>query len=153
MKHLFYLLLEEETVEFKCKQLVTGEVRDKNTTDLLPGAEVVLSDEEGNVLESMIVGEDGVFTFNVICETVYKLEGKKINYTPQSKGFTTDNEADKESKLLILLGTGDIDFISDGSGVDKQLRSYLKIISPKERLKTQTTYQRKLQYKERQVNI
>ncbi len=114
-----YSFIEEETVEFKCKQLVTGEVRDKNTTDLLPGAEVVLSDEEGNVLESMIVGEDGVFTFNVICETVYKLEGKKINYTPQSKGFTTDNEADKESKLLILLGTGDIDFISDGSGVDK----------------------------------
>jgi len=64
----------------------------------------------------MIVGGDGVFSFNVLCETVYKLEGKKINYTPQSKGFTTDNEADKESKLLILLGTGDIDFISDASG-------------------------------------
>ena len=45
-----YSFIEEETVEFKCKQLVTGEVRDKNTTDLLPGAEVVLSDEEGNVI-------------------------------------------------------------------------------------------------------
>jgi len=108
-----YSFIEEETVEFKCKQLVTGEVRDKNTTDLLPGAEVVLSDKDGNMIESMIVGGDGVFSFEVICETVYKLEGKKLNYTPQSKGFTTDNEADKESKLLILLGTGDIDFITD----------------------------------------
>ncbi len=110
-----YSFMEEETVEFKCKQLVTGEVRDKNTTDLLPGAEVVLSDEDGNKIESMTVGADGVFSFEVLCETVYKLEGKKINYTPQSKGFTTDNEADKESKLLILLGTGDIDFISDNT--------------------------------------
>ena len=25
----------------------------------------------------MIVGDDGVFTFTVLCETVYKLEGKK----------------------------------------------------------------------------
>ena len=110
-----YSFLEEAPIEFKCKQLITGEVRDKNTTDLLPGTEVVLSDKDGNVLETQIVKEDAVFSFEVLCETEYKLEGKKINYTPQAKGFTTDNEADKENKLLILLGTGDIDFVTDGN--------------------------------------
>ena len=110
-----YSFLEEAPVEFKCKQLITGEVRDKNTTDLIAGAEVVLSDKEGNVIETQIVKEDAVFSFQVLCETEYKLEGKKINYTPQAKGFTTDNEADKENKLLILLGTGDIDFVTDGN--------------------------------------
>jgi len=110
-----YSFLEEAPVEFKCKQLITGEVRDKNTTDLIAGAEVVLSDKEGNVIETQIVKDDAMFTFKVMCETEYKLEGKKINYTPQAKGFTTDNMADKENKLLILLGTGDIDFVTDGN--------------------------------------
>ena len=110
-----YSFIEEAPVEFKCKQLITGEVRDKNTTDLLPGTEVVLSDKDGNELETQIVKEDAVFSFSVLCETEYKLEGKKVNYTPQAKGFTTDNTADKENKLLILLGTGDIDFIANGN--------------------------------------
>jgi len=114
-----YSFIEEAPVEFKCKQLITGEVRDKNTTDLLPGAEVVLSDKEGNVIETQVLKEDAVFSFNVFCETEYKLEGKKTNYTPQAKGFTTDNSADKENKLLILLGTGDIDFVTDTNGVEK----------------------------------
>jgi outer membrane protein OmpA-like peptidoglycan-associated protein len=36
------------------------------------------------------------------------LEGSKEGYTSQSKSLTTSSEADKELKLLILLGTGDI---------------------------------------------
>jgi len=111
-----YSFKEDETVQFKCKQLITGEVRDRNTTDLLAGAEVILSDKDGNVIETQITKEDAVFSFNVLCQTEYKLEGKKLNYTPQTKGFTTDNVADKENKLLILLGTGDIDFIAQGGG-------------------------------------
>ena len=107
---------EEETVEFTCLQVVTGEVRDKNTTNLLPGAEVVLSDKDGNMLESVVVGEDGVFRFEVTCESDYKLDGKKVEYTSQSKSFTTSNEADKELKLLILLGTGDINFVAGNNG-------------------------------------
>jgi outer membrane protein OmpA-like peptidoglycan-associated protein len=36
------------------------------------------------------------------------LEGSKEGYTTQSKSLTTSSEPDKELKLLILLGTGDI---------------------------------------------
>ncbi|MGB5364149.1 MAG: OmpA family protein, partial [Aureibaculum sp.] len=109
-----YSLIEEEPVTFKCHQTVMGEVRDKNTTELLPGAEVVLNDKDGNMLKTFVVQDDGVFSFEIDCETEYKLEGKKVGYTPQSKAFTTSNEADKELKMLILLGTGDIDFLADG---------------------------------------
>jgi outer membrane protein OmpA-like peptidoglycan-associated protein len=109
-----YSLIEEEPVTFKCHQTVMGEVRDKNTTELLPGAEVVLNDKDGNMLKTFVVQDDGIFSFEIDCETEYKLEGKKVGYTPQSKAFTTSNEADKELKMLILLGTGDIDFLADG---------------------------------------
>ena len=109
-----YSLIEEEPVTFKCHQTVMGEVRDKNTTELLPGSEVVLNDKDGNMLKTFVVQDDGIFSFEIDCETEYKLEGKKVGYTPQSKTFTTSNEADKELKMLILLGTGDIDFLADG---------------------------------------
>ncbi|MCK0132445.1 OmpA family protein [Flavobacteriaceae bacterium F08102] len=111
-----YAFTEEEEVNFKCLQVVTGEVRDKNTTNLLPGAEVILSDSEGNMIETTVVGDDAIFTFEINCETTYRLEGKKIQYTAQSKTFTTSNEADKELKLLILLGEGDINFVTDANG-------------------------------------
>ncbi len=106
-------MIEEEPVNFECHQIVKGEVRDRNTTDLLPGAEVILSDKDGKVLETFITKEDATFFFEINCETEYELIGKKLDYTPQSKVFTTSNEADKELKLLILLGKGEIDFIAD----------------------------------------
>ena len=109
-----YSLIEEEPVTFKCHQIVMGEVRDKNTTELLPGAEVILNDKEGNMLKTFVVQDDGVFSFEIDCETEYIIVGKKVDYTPESKNFTTSNEADKQRKLLILLGTGDITFLEDG---------------------------------------
>ncbi len=124
-----YSLVEEEPVTFKCLQVVKGEVRDRNTTDLLAGTEVVLSDKDGNVIETVITKEDATFTFEINCETEYKLEGKKANFTPQTKTFTTSNEADKELKLLILLGQGDIDFIAD-AGVDNQSQNQKEDVKP-----------------------
>jgi len=109
-----YSFIEEEPVSFECHQIVKGEVRDRNNTDLLAGAEVILTDKEGKVIDTFITKEDATFSFQINCETEYELTGKKIGYTPQSKVFTTSNEADKELKLLILLGKGEIDFIADG---------------------------------------
>jgi outer membrane protein OmpA-like peptidoglycan-associated protein len=103
-----YAFVEEEPVSFKCQQLITGEVRDKSTTEIIVGANVTIKDAEGNIVESVEVDEEGVFAITVSCETLYYLEGSKEGYTKQSKAITTTNEADKKLKLLILLGTGDI---------------------------------------------
>ncbi|MCF6297150.1 MAG: OmpA family protein [Flavobacteriaceae bacterium] len=112
-----YSFIEEEAVEFKCKQIVSGEVRDKNTTEVIERATVVLKDADNNELESVVVDEEGSFTFSIFCETEYTLEGKKEGYTSQNKTFTTSNEADKKMKLLILLGTGSISELVDENGV------------------------------------
>ena len=103
-----YSFIEEEPIEFKCQQVIAGEVRDKNTTEIINGAKVVIKDGEGNLIEDVTVDEEGNFEFAVLCETPYVLEGSKEGYTAQSKSFTTSNEADKKLKLLILLGTGSI---------------------------------------------
>ena len=103
-----YSFIEEEPIVFKCRQLITGEVRDQNTTEIVRGAVVAVKDTDGNVLEEVVVDEEGVFEIPVYCDTSYKLEGSKIGYTTQSKSLTTSMEADKKIKLLILLGTGEI---------------------------------------------
>ncbi len=108
-----------ESATFECNQIVKGEVRDKNTTDLLQEAIVVLSDIDGNVLETQRVKDDATFSFKIKCETTYKLEGRKVDFTAESKDFTTTDEADKELKLLISLGKGNIDFIADAK-VEKE---------------------------------
>ena len=108
-----YSFIEEEPVSFKCHQIVKGEVRDKNTTILLPGAEIILNDKEGKLLSTFMTKDDGTFFFEINCETEYELIGKKFDYTPQSKAFTTSNEADIELNMKILLGKGDIEFIAD----------------------------------------
>ncbi len=108
-----YSFIEEEPVSFKCKQLITGEVKDKNTMELIKGANIVLKDSINSEIENVVVNEDGTFSLSVECETTYNLEGQKEGYTSQTKLFTTNNEANKNTKLLILLGTGDIIFASE----------------------------------------
>ncbi len=116
-----YSFTEDEPVDFKCLQVVTGDVRDVSSTSLLPGAEVILSDKEGNVIETIVVKDDATFSFQVSCETEYKLEGKKIGFSPKSIGFTTSNEVDKELKMPILLGAGygnnaNVNYITNSDG-------------------------------------
>ncbi len=109
---LFHFI-EEEPVEFKCRQLITGEVRDKNTTEIILGAKVAIKDAEGNIVKEVEVNNEGAFAIPVSCETAYTLIGKKEGYTSQTKSFTTSNEADKKLKLLVLLGTGSISEMID----------------------------------------
>ncbi len=121
----------ETLVKVECNQIVKGEVRDKNTDDLLPDAEVILSDKDGHVLETQIVKEDATFSFKVKCETAYKLEGRRVDFTAESKDFTTSDEADKELKLIISLGKGNIDFITTDTIVKKETAK-LEDIKPEE---------------------
>ena len=103
-----YSVLEEEPVVFKCAQVIAGEVRDQNTSEIIPGAMVTIKDADGNLVEQIEVNEYGSFELPVYCETAYVLEGSKVGYTTQRKSITTSSEADKYMKLLILLGTGEI---------------------------------------------
>ena len=77
--------------ESSCSQTISGEVRDKVSTDVLVDAIVVLSDENGTILQTQTIKEDGFFTFEIACETKYTLEGKKKEFTAESKTFTTTN--------------------------------------------------------------
>lgn len=111
--NIFFVYAQDNQDVSSCVQTLTGEVRDKISTDILPEAIVVLTDKDGNVIETQMVKEDGIFSFIVKCKTEYGLEGKKTEFTSESKTFTTDDNDGKVLKLLILLDKGNIDFITD----------------------------------------
>jgi len=79
--------------------LVEGEVRDMKSMQLLPGSIVKLFNEEGNLLEEIVVGKDGSFTFNTEPDKKYKIMAFKDFYIPAEATFDTS----KKGKVYIDL--------------------------------------------------
>ncbi|MDI1316368.1 OmpA family protein [Flavobacterium sp.] len=76
----------------KLQYLVEGEVRDMKSTQLLPGSTVKLYDEAGNLLEEVLVGKDGTFTFNTEPNKKYKIMAFKDFYIPAEATFDTSEK-------------------------------------------------------------
>ena len=81
-----YTFIQEEN---KLQYLVEGEVRDLKSLELLPGATVKLYDDQGNLLEEVLVGKDGTFTFNTEPNKKYKMKAFKDFYIPAEAEFDT----------------------------------------------------------------
>ncbi|WP_293895884.1 OmpA family protein [Flavobacterium sp.] len=84
-----YTFIQEDN---KLQYLVEGEVRDIKSTELLPGATVKLYDDKGNLLEEILVGKDGTFTFNTEPNKKYKIMAFKDFYIPAEAEFDTSQK-------------------------------------------------------------
>lgn len=84
-----YTFVKEEN---KMQYAVEGEVRDMKTMQLLPGSTVKLFDENGNLLEEVLVGKDGSFTFNTEPNKKYKIMAFKDFYIPAEATFDTSQK-------------------------------------------------------------
>ncbi|NNC70193.1 MAG: OmpA family protein [Flavobacteriaceae bacterium] len=138
MKRLFILLIviyctgnaqeqlisSVETIEQKepCLQTITGQIRDQITNELIPNTIVSLSDKDGNPVQTMMVTENGTFTFKVECQNTYRLTASRETYNPQATTFTTTNKSGLELNTKILLDQGRIDFIVDPAEDKKSMK-------------------------------
>lgn len=86
--NLYTFVIEENKLQY----LVEGEVRDKNSLELLPGSTVKLYDTAGNLLEEVIVGKDGDFSFNTEPNKKYKVIAFKDFYIPYEAEFDTSEK-------------------------------------------------------------
>ncbi|MGV3697570.1 OmpA family protein [Flavobacterium sp.] len=84
-----YTFIQEDN---KLQYLVEGEVRDMKSMQLLPGSNVKLFDEAGNLLEEVLVGKDGTFTFNTEPNKKYKIMAFKDFYIPAEATFDTSQK-------------------------------------------------------------
>lgn len=79
-------------IENEARYLVEGEVKDKNTHELLPGTQVTLYDENDQLIGQMVVGAGGDYAFNTEPNKKYRIEAVKDFYIPHSEYFTTNED-------------------------------------------------------------
>ena len=71
---------------------VEGEVKDKNTKDLLPGTLVTLYDEAGKLVAQVLAGSMAEYGFITEPNKKYRIEAVRDFYIPHSEEFTTNEE-------------------------------------------------------------
>jgi len=76
----------------KCEQSVSGIVRDKNTKAIIPNAKVVLINPANEIINNVIAGADGSFSFPLDCNKSYCIRGSKVNYGMDEECFNTTAE-------------------------------------------------------------
>ena len=101
-----YYFKELVPLKMPCTQIAEGVVRDKKTGRRVPGALVILYDEAGKELDVQIVKEDAKFSFDVDCESNYKVVGSKENYTEDSKQFTSNADLELGIDLDLTIDKG-----------------------------------------------
>ncbi|SDF17130.1 OmpA family protein [Ulvibacter litoralis] len=86
--------IDDEIFRFveECVMTINVVVRDIDTQELLPGAEVSILDENYQVIQKVTVGEDATVTFTKECDTKYTLLGTKKDYFPNEKTLVTPDE-------------------------------------------------------------
>jgi outer membrane protein OmpA-like peptidoglycan-associated protein/tetratricopeptide (TPR) repeat protein len=76
-----------------CEITISGLVTDENTGVLLPGSLVIVMDQDNNPINSMTVGRDAEYSFNVECNKQYTIRGTKDKYEPKEKIVSTPRES------------------------------------------------------------
>ena len=71
---------------------VEGEVKDKNTKELLPGTTVTLYDENDVLIAQVVVGELAEYGFITEPNKKYRIEAMRDFYIPYTEQFTTNDQ-------------------------------------------------------------
>ena len=87
--------------------IVTGDVRDKNSKNILPGRTVKLFDEQSTMVGQMVVGEDAEYVFNTEPNTRYKIEAYRDFYIPTTEDLITNDDGRIEFNIELEIESYD----------------------------------------------
>jgi outer membrane protein OmpA-like peptidoglycan-associated protein len=87
--------------------IVTGDVRDKNSKNLLPGTTVTLFDDQGIMVGQMVVGEDAEYVFNTEPNKTYKIEAYRDFYIPTIEDLVTNDDGKIEFNIELEIESYD----------------------------------------------
>ncbi len=90
--------------ESPCMQYAEGVVTDSENGKKIPEATVVLFDADGDALETVIVGRDAKFSFEIDCASRYTVKATKDNYSKDQKDFTSNSNLDLSLDLGLNIG-------------------------------------------------
>lgn len=101
--HLYAFKRKENPRRF----VVTGDVRDKNSKNLLPGTTVTLFDDQGTMVGQMVVGEDAEYVFNTEPNKTYKIEAYRDFYIPTTEELVTNDDGRIEFNIELAIESYD----------------------------------------------
>lgn len=81
-----------ERIENDRQFIVEGDVRDKNTKELLPGTTVKLFDDEDRLIVELVVGADAKYTLNSQPNKKYKITAERDFYVSKKIDFETKDD-------------------------------------------------------------
>jgi peptidoglycan-associated lipoprotein len=83
--------------------VLQGDIKDKNTKQLLPGTTVTLFDEKGTTVGEMIVGAKADYIFKTEPNTKYKIKATKELYIPYEQEFITNEEGKMRYSIELFM--------------------------------------------------
>ncbi len=78
---------------------IEGVVTDKVSGNILPNTTVTLFDEDGNVLSTIVIGDDGTYKLTTEPNKSYSLEGFQPKYIPEVTFFDTNDSGNIEFNI------------------------------------------------------
>jgi outer membrane protein OmpA-like peptidoglycan-associated protein len=103
-KDRLYAFTREPNVK---SYILEGEVRDKNSKEILPGSLVTLLDEDGSIVKQIVVADDAKYKFETKPNTTYKIEGYRDFYIPTIENIKTNEEGKIEYNLELEIESYD----------------------------------------------
>lgn len=79
-----YFFTQDTEIQ-ECKQIVKGEIRDKETNETIDGATVSIYSHDDILLATLPVKSDGKYKFELACRGNYRVEARKLRYNKASK--------------------------------------------------------------------
>ncbi len=76
-----------------CNQLVTGTIKNSNTSELLNNVKIILY-KNNEIIDSQIINSKGEYSFNVVCDENYKIVAEKDEFKSSEISFSTKNKPD-----------------------------------------------------------
>ncbi len=89
-----YSFIELEELKNLCEITITGVVKDSETEEIISGAKITIFDEDSNVIEAIMVGDDGVYASSnkIECNSKYFIRIEKLDYSTAEMFITTPDE-------------------------------------------------------------
>ena len=98
-----YSFLASPGLYIHCEQKIVGVVRSESSGELLPGAKVVLLDEDGDEISSTVADASGAYVLSgALCDTDVVVIGSLLRYLNDEQEITMVNDIDAAPYMLNL---------------------------------------------------
>lgn len=87
----------------ECKLPLNGIVRDKDSNEIIAGANITLYDSEAKELETTVADDNGAFVFTLDCSKEYLVRVGKETYSSEEKRFSSPHINNSEIITTLFL--------------------------------------------------